>query len=162
MSTLTFQLLNWPHHEVSVTPKIRFNPLKVTPQLRKTSLATRPRKSARAMRRIWRRARTESVHDYAGVLVPLDEAHLHSHSARCGRTEFEDAPDDAASDQGDAGKDRDDEGTGMLEMSAAEYSIEGLRKAVRSGERGKQWSEYESTKQWSLDRALLLMPWSPC
>lgn len=98
------------------------------------------------MRVAWPGTRVESVHDYAGVLVPLDEAHLHGHSARCGRTEFEDAPPgDDASDQGDPGKDADDEGAGMLEMSAAEYSIEGLRKEVRSGERGKTWTEYEST-----------------
>lgn len=95
----------------------------------------------------WPGTRVESIHDYVGVLVPLDEAHLHGHSARCGRTEFEDAPDDdASSDHDDAPKDPDDEGAGMLEMSAAEYSIEGLRREVRSGEKGKTWTEYESTK----------------
>lgn len=102
------------------------------------------------MRLIWRGFRTESVHDYVGVLIPLDEAHLHSHSARCGRTEFEDAADDAESDLGEGGKDRDDEGAGMLEMSAAEYSIEGLKREVRKGERGKRSSEYESMKAFFL------------
>jgi len=111
------------------------------------------------MRFPWPGRRTESLHDYAGALVPLEEAHLHSHSARCGRTEFEDVPDDAASDPGDAFKDRDDEGTGILEMSAAEYTIEGLRKAVRRGERGKQSSEYEST---GLLPACCPVCWPPC
>ncbi|KAK8048968.1 sugar transporter [Apiospora phragmitis] len=95
--------------------------------------------------------RPESVHDYAGVLVPLEEAHLHSHSARSGRTEFEERrneEDDGADPlmQGDdeADKDRESgEGTGMLQMSAAEYTIEGLRREVRQGERGRVWSEYE-------------------
>lgn len=101
------------------------------------------------MRAIWPGTRIESVHDYVGVLVPLDEAHLHGHSARCGKTEFEEAHSDDVSDHGDddAGKDGDDEGAGMLEMSAAEYSIEGLRKEVRRGERGKTWTEYESMKK---------------
>jgi hypothetical protein len=78
-------------------------------------------------------------------LVPLEEAHLHSHSARVGRTEFEDASDDGASDGVDAdddGKDSDHEG-GMLLMRAAEYSIEGLRREVRRGGKGKTWTEYE-------------------
>ena len=95
--------------------------------------------------------RPESVHDYAGVLVPLEEAHLHSHSARSGRTEFEERRDveDEGADplmQGDdeADKDRESgEGTGMLQMSAAEYTIEGLRREMRQGERGRVWTEYE-------------------
>lgn len=99
------------------------------------------------MRGVWRGFRTESVADYTGVLVPLEEAHLHGHSARSGRTEFEEAApepdDDAASDDGDNFKDRENEGTGMLEMSAAEYSIEGLRKEVRRGGKGR-WTDYES------------------
>lgn len=89
----------------------------------------------------WRGLRAESVDNYAGVLVPLDEAHLHSHSARCGRTEFEELP--AHGDDDDDPKDGGgDEGTGMLEMSAAEYSIEGLRKEVRRGGSGMR-SDYE-------------------
>jgi hypothetical protein len=87
----------------------------------------------------------ESVDSYAGVLVPLEEAHLHSHSARIGRCEFEEVPqddDDAASDDGDSGKDRETETQGMLEMSAAEYTIEGLKKQVRRGRKG-QWTDYE-------------------
>ncbi|EEY14319.1 membrane transporter [Verticillium alfalfae VaMs.102] len=76
-------------------------------------------------------APTESVDDYLGVVVPLEEAHLHSHSARTGRTEFEDPPS-PGDDAGDAPKDRE-ESEGMLEMSAAEYSIEGLRREVRAG-----------------------------
>ncbi|KAI8155529.1 putative MFS-type transporter, partial [Colletotrichum sp. SAR 10_65] len=84
----------------------------------------------------------ESVHDYLGVVVPLEEAHLHSHSARIGRCEFEERPgheDDDGDDED--GKDQG-ESTGMLEMSAAEYTIEGLRKEVRRGGRG-MWTEYE-------------------
>ncbi|KAI1494979.1 sugar transporter [Biscogniauxia mediterranea] len=89
--------------------------------------------------------RHESVHDYVGVLVPLEEAHLHGHSARTGKTEFEerrsydDDDEDAAKDDGDHG-----ESTGMLQMSVAEYTIEGLRREVRKGEHGRRWSEYES------------------
>ncbi|KAK1996882.1 major facilitator superfamily transporter [Colletotrichum falcatum] len=84
--------------------------------------------------------RPESVDDYVGVVVPLVEAHLHSHSARTGKCEFEERPsqddddDDDVKDQG--------ESTGMLEMSAAEYTIEGLRKEVRRGGKGR-WTEYE-------------------
>ncbi|KAM0287201.1 hypothetical protein ACHAQH_000515 [Verticillium albo-atrum] len=85
-------------------------------------------------------APTESVEDYLGVVVPLEEAHLHSHSARTGRTEFEDPPshDDEV---GESPKDRE-ESEGMLEMSAAEYSIEGLRREVRAGK--GDFTDYES------------------
>ncbi|KAK2597478.1 hypothetical protein QQS21_005948 [Conoideocrella luteorostrata] len=94
--------------------------------------------------------RVESVHDYAGVLVPLEEAHLHGLSARSGRTEFEsraddpDDPDEADEDAETAvhGKNEDSETQGMLQMEAAEYSIEGLRKEMRQGRKG-QWTEYE-------------------
>nr|CBV37364.1 hexose transporter [Colletotrichum graminicola] len=97
--------------------------------------------------------RTESVDDYVGVVVPLVEAHLHSHSARTGKCEFEERPSqdddgngDGDDDNGDDGDDDDvkdqTESTGMLEMSAAEYTIEGLRKEVRRGGKG-QWTEYE-------------------
>ncbi|KAI0179110.1 MFS general substrate transporter [Hypoxylon sp. FL1284] len=94
--------------------------------------------------------RQESVHDYVGVLVPLDEAHLHSHSARSGRSEFEeartssdDADDDIDEPESGPPKDGDNEDTGMLQMSAAEYTIEGLRREVRKGQRRGQWTEYE-------------------
>lgn len=92
--------------------------------------------------------RQESVHDYVGVLIPLEEAHLHSHSARSGRCEFEEAgnsSDDLDIDEPESGppKDSDNEDTGMLQMSAAEYTIEGLRREVRKGQRRGQWSEYE-------------------
>ncbi|KAI8963698.1 MFS general substrate transporter [Daldinia sp. FL1419] len=92
--------------------------------------------------------RQESVHDYVGVLVPLEEAHLHSHSARCGRSEFEevgDSSDGRGLDSPEVGlpKDDDNEHTGMLQMSAAEYTVEGLRREVREGQRRRQWSEYE-------------------
>ncbi|WYZ41790.1 hypothetical protein EsH8_V_000685 [Colletotrichum jinshuiense] len=83
----------------------------------------------------------ESVSDYIGIVVPLEEAHLHSHSARTGKCEFEERPHPDDDDAEDDGKDQS-ESAGMLEMSAAEYTIEGLRKEVRRGRRG-QWTEYE-------------------
>ncbi|KAI1093211.1 MFS general substrate transporter [Rostrohypoxylon terebratum] len=96
------------------------------------------------------RRRQESVHDYIGVLVPLEEAHLHSHSARSGRSEFEEvrtSSDGSVIGDNEAEsvlpKDGDSEHTGMLQMSAAEYTIEGLRREVRRGERRHQWTEYE-------------------
>ena len=125
-----------------------------------------------AMRRFIRSrfARQESVHDYAGVLVPLEEAHLHSYSARCGKAEFEErrrgsGDDDVGVDNDDynanaagpnyhydedeetalgtAYKSGDHEGEGMLQMDAAEYTIEGLRRDARKGEPGRRWTEYE-------------------
>lgn len=96
----------------------------------------------------WRGFRAESADSYTGVLIPLDQAHRHSHSARCGRTEYEGSPDDnvAYEEDDDSLKDQagvDVEGTGMLEMSAAEYSIEGLRREVQRGEDGAR-TDYES------------------
>lgn len=82
----------------------------------------------------------ESVDNYLGVVVPLEEAHLHSHSRRTGKCEFEErpTPDEDDEDRGKYGE----ESQGMLEMSAAEYSIEGLRKEVRKGKGDA--TEYES------------------
>jgi len=93
--------------------------------------------------RLWPSRRAESVEDFAGVLIPLEDAHLHSHSARSGHSEYEEVPDEA-SDAGedDSAKDRDS-GTGMLLMSAAEYTIEGLRREVRRGGKGRTWTNYE-------------------
>ena len=96
------------------------------------------------------------MHDYAGVLVPLHEAHLHSHSARTGRTEFEPRHDDAEDDA--HGKDEDSESQGMLMMDAAEYTIEGLRKETREGRRG-QWTEYESELAGTVLSAKPLLTW---
>lgn len=93
----------------------------------------------------WRGSRTESVDDYTGVLIPLDQAHLHSHSARCGRMEYEEILDDD-DEEDDFSKHQagnEQEETGMLEMNAAEYSIEGLRREVRKGG-GRMRSVYES------------------
>ncbi|TGJ82113.1 hypothetical protein E0Z10_g6656 [Xylaria hypoxylon] len=102
--------------------------------------------------------RQESVNDYIGVLVPLEEAHLHSYSARCGQAEFEedqqgsgnahantnlDYNEDEETALGAAFKSSDNEGEAMLQMDAAEYTIEGLRQAVRKGEPGRRWTEYE-------------------
>lgn len=81
--------------------------------------------------------------DYSAVVIPLEQAHLHSHSARCGRTEYEEVP---GVDPEDDGKDdADGEAEGMLEMSAAEYSIAGLRKEVRRRDGGgRERGVYES------------------
>lgn len=81
--------------------------------------------------------------DYSDVVIPLDQAHLHSHSARCGRTEYEEVPHGEDDEDKDEHPKADGEHTGMLEMSAAEYSVEGLRKEVRRGAGGTR-SEYES------------------
>ncbi|KAJ2987174.1 hypothetical protein NUW58_g4651 [Xylaria curta] len=110
-----------------------------------------------AMKRFLRSrfTRQESVDDYLGVLVPLEEAHLHSHSARCGKAEFEEDRrgsgdanadgdlDDEETALGNSFKNSDNEGEGMLQMNAAEYTIEGLRRDVRKGEPGRRWTEYE-------------------
>lgn len=93
--------------------------------------------------------------DYSSVVIPLERAHLHSHSARCGRTEYEEIPgadleneEEAADDDDDdddGGLKDGDEGRAMLEMNPAEYSIQGLRKEVRKREGGgKEMGEYES------------------
>lgn len=107
-----------------------------------------PPPEASMLRRLrWRGLRTESVDDYTGVLIPLDQAHLQSHSARCGRMEYEELPDEDNDDEEIDPKDRagdDHEETGMLEMSAAEYSVEGLRREVRRGGHGMR-SDYESS-----------------
>lgn len=94
--------------------------------------------------RTFRRGRTEEADDYAGVLIPLTEAHLHSHSARIGRCEFESLPQDDEEDADDAAsKDSERESQGMLEeMTPAEYTIEGLRREVKRGGKG-QWTDYE-------------------
>lgn len=92
------------------------------------------------------RWRTPPAESYAGVLIPLEQAHLHSHSARCGRAEYEEVPGDDEDDDpkyGRRGSAGSDETTGMLEMRAAEYSIAGLRKEVRRMD-GGGGSEYES------------------
>ncbi|KHN99433.1 sugar transporter [Metarhizium album ARSEF 1941] len=90
--------------------------------------------------------RVESVHGYTGVLVPLEEAHLHSKSARSGRTEYEsrrDSHDDDVEAGAAEGKaEEDSETQGMLHMEAAEYTIDGLRKETRRGRQG-QWTTYE-------------------
>ncbi|GAB1314000.1 Sugar transporter [Madurella fahalii] len=95
--------------------------------------------------RLRTRRRADTVDDFPGVLVPLDEAHLHSHSYRARGSSSERPPaDDALDDDDCRGKDGDGEDTGMLEMSTIpEYSIEGLRKEVRRGGREKQWTAYE-------------------
>jgi hypothetical protein len=125
----------------------------------------------------WRGRPTSSSASYttAAVLIPLDQAHLHGYLARHGKAEYEELSDgdDGKLDGADGGEGRaenhengedegedeqqdemidDDEALEMLQMSAAEYSIDGLRKAARRG-RGRSVSEYESA--WDPVRALL-------
>lgn len=112
----------------------------------------------------WGTRRPESTDDFIGVLVPLDEAHRYSHSRKQGKTEYEEAntiedPDIEArldslardSDDGDdldaAKEESDNEAAGMLQMTAAEYTIEGLRTEMRKGHGGGpggRWTSYES------------------
>lgn len=67
------------------------------------------------------------MRDYAGVLVPLREAHLHSHSARTGA---DDEPPAKA-----------EERRGMLAGDDAAYLVDGLRREMRHGR--CRWSECE-------------------
>jgi len=115
------------------------------------------------------RTRSRPYPELADVVVPLEEAYLHSHSYRSkrrGRTEREQQSDTHytadMSCQGTPDKD-DDEGNGdycdgldQVEDTAGmlaivdtsrpyeEYSIEGLREAVRGGRGGGARSVYES------------------
>ncbi|KAG6243509.1 hypothetical protein E4U25_000717 [Claviceps purpurea] len=99
--------------------------------------------------------RVESVHDYAGVLVPLEEAHLHGISARSDRTrsdsrrqgrcadDLESAATAAAEEEEEEEmKNADSEAEAMLQMEEAEYTIDGLRAEMRQGRQGR-WTEYE-------------------
>ncbi|CAI4212237.1 unnamed protein product [Parascedosporium putredinis] len=95
-------------------------------------------------------SRTPSSYAFERVVIPLEDAHLHSYSARMGtgspdlrapRNGDADADPDV-DDADDSGKDVEHEETGMLEMSVSEYSVEGLRREVRKGTRGIP-SEYE-------------------
>ena len=96
--------------------------------------------------RTWRRSETAA--DYTSAVIPLSEAHRHSHSYRLRpRPDSEGQVDDEAFDEDDdPDKDGDDGDTTMLVMtsSAAEYSIEGLRREVRAGKKGGEWTTYES------------------
>jgi hypothetical protein len=93
----------------------------------------------------WRR--TDAAADYTAAVVPLEEAHQHSHTYRLTRSEPVGQLDDDAFD-GDGGidKDRDEQDTTMLMTGSEppEYSIEGLRKEVRRGGKGEKWTAYES------------------
>ena len=103
---------------------------------------------------LWTGRRATSIDDYAGVLVSLDEAHLHSYTHAHGprrRPGYDDSSeDDIALEEGAGDGDGvkvtgEDEATAMLDMTAPEYSIEGLRREVRSGgAKGEKWTAYES------------------
>ena len=94
---------------------------------------------------MWTERRAESADNYAGVLVALEDAHLHSYSHRLRhRTNCHPTSDDDLTAEEDIVKmDGDDEGTAMLDMSVPEYSIEGLRREVRKGGRSEKWTSYE-------------------
>lgn len=84
----------------------------------------------------------ESVNDYIGVLIPLKEAHLYSQSARS-KNSSHGAQEESEMDEMEEVKDGDSESQGMLRADNAEYTIEGLRKEMREGRKGK-WTTYES------------------
>lgn len=121
------------------------------------------------MPRLWTSRQADSVDDFPGALVPLDEAHLHSHSYRAGRSDSPGSSGDDASEDDGRDKNGDGEDAAMLEMSAVhEYSIEGLRKEVRRGGRGKKWTAYEresgtllppfSSRRWDMLNNLGVSP----
>jgi hypothetical protein len=81
----------------------------------------------------------ESVDDYIGVLVPLEEAHLYSQAAKA-----KNASNGAKREEGEMDDlEMKEESEGMLGGEAGEYTVEGLRKEMREGRRG-QWTTYES------------------
>ena len=103
----------------------------------------------------WGFRRKETVDDYIGVLIPLDKAHLYSHSAKHGKLNYEHVNDadmeellDDVEMQEQQGKDDDEnEMRGMLQTKASEYSIKGLRAETRRGQgsgRNGSWTPYES------------------
>lgn len=83
--------------------------------------------------------RTESVDDYLGVLIPLEDAHLYSHATRSEKSAQRGALDE---DEMGPVKDGDNERQGMLELSETEYTIENLRREMRRG--AGEWTDYES------------------
>ncbi|KAM7191473.1 Major facilitator superfamily domain containing protein [Naviculisporaceae sp. PSN 640] len=101
----------------------------------------------------WTARRPESVANFPGVLIPLEEAHLHSHSYRIRRRAVVESEgllngdDDVDTHNG---KDGDEEGTTMLlEMDVPEYSIQGLRAEVRRGTPGGKGSHSGSGEKWT-------------
>jgi hypothetical protein len=91
----------------------------------------------------WGLRHVESVDDYLSVLIPLDKAHLYSHSAKQGRAGPASRSEHAEVGDADEEKDGENETSGMLHGHAGEYSIEGLRKEMRQGNQGK-WTSNES------------------
>jgi len=81
----------------------------------------------------------ESVDDYVGVLVPLEEAHLYSQAAKAKSANHGEKREEGELDDLEMKEERE----GMLGGDSAEYTVEGLRKEMREGRRG-QWTTYES------------------
>lgn len=101
-------------------------------------------KTIAAMRISWRlgMGHVESVDDYVGVLVPLEQAHLYGQSAKSGKKARSQTQDDDQLDDEET-KDGDYEMQGMLQKNVGGYTIEGLRREMREGRQGR-WTTYES------------------
>ncbi|KAH8699671.1 major facilitator superfamily domain-containing protein [Ilyonectria robusta] len=95
------------------------------------------------MRISWRlgMGHVESVDDYVGVLVPLEQAHLYGQSAKSGKKARSQTQDDDQLDDEET-KDGDYEMQGMLQKNVGGYTIEGLRREMREGRQGR-WTTYE-------------------
>lgn len=121
----------------------------ITPRLYTCSFLVAPagtefHRTIAAMRISWRlgTGHVESVDDYVGVLVPLEQAHLYSQSAKSGKKAKSQSQDDDQLDDEET-KDGDYEMQGMLQKNVGEYTIEGLRREMREGRQGR-WTTYES------------------
>ncbi|KAG9251272.1 major facilitator superfamily domain-containing protein [Emericellopsis atlantica] len=104
----------------------------------------------------WGFRRKETVDDYIGILIPLDKAHLYSHSAKHGKLNYEHVNDadmeellddvEMQERQGEDEHETENETRGMLQTRAFEYSIKGLRAETRRGQgsgRNGSWTPYE-------------------
>lgn len=84
--------------------------------------------------------RTASVHDYANVLVPLEEAHDYSHAARTGRRSEYEAPPGEDEGNGADGEDDEDEDVET-----------GSRTDLDNGERRKQTGTSRGNSDYNED-----------
>ena len=82
------------------------------------------------------------------VIVPLEDAHLHSYAARMNRGNraphlSADDGDDEEDEDVEAGAKSSHEESRMLEMDVPEYSIKGLRREAQEGSKAPL-TDYES------------------